>query len=327
MIRVYVGDCTEYLADLVKKHDKNAYLLDYTNYKNFLQVHYNNDITVYTSLADLPKIMTNNSGRRISENSALQMIMHKADEIVYSPPDKWSDYTEEFSWNSMKLLTEYYLLEMIYLGKTVIGFDIEKESTYYQSYLNLMTTRTDNTNPNLWIAGGSDAHGVGIHSSERFGDILANKLKIPVNYITRGGSSIEYAADQIIRNDIRSGDIIVWGLVPEMRAPMANNGKVIPWTNESKIDIEVLYHETRLYKAVSSIDQVINFCQKIGIRLYILPMKASEHTWLFLTRYKQLCLHTQIYLDYGSDDVHPGPKTHQQLANDILLKIIHESKI
>ena len=55
-ITIFVGDNDAGLATTAQKTDPAAFLIDHKNYKFFLSTEYSNDITVYTSFSDLPKI-------------------------------------------------------------------------------------------------------------------------------------------------------------------------------------------------------------------------------------------------------------------------------
>lgn len=300
-ITVYVGDNGEYLATHAKKYNSGAYLVHKRNYKEFLLYNSSTDITIFTSLVDLPKID--------DDTSVLYEILQKADSIVYSPPPKWSDDNDEFNLSSQRMLVMYYLVLINEEKGNVNGLPTNISEN---DYLNLSNLR-EHTNEVLWVAGCSISHGVGVEHNEKFGYIIAKTLKIPLISITKGGSSIEWSADQILRSDIRKGDTIVWGLTSEYRAPKWNHHK---HTVDGEHSTLLLVDETRMYKAVTSIYQVINFCNKIGAKLLILPLICSEQLRIYLKdelNYHQLQYQTKP-IDYGDDNSHPGPKQHNQWA-------------
>lgn len=305
MITLFVGGPEQPVADAALAHDPSAYLVDKTNYNEFLKNA--QDATVYTSLADLPKI----SGD--TNSAVILQIMHKADTIVHCP---LADPPKTFSWDDEEVLLSFYLTNMKYLGKQVISHT-NTGARFKEQYLHLRNRRSTD-NRVLWVAGGSDTHGTGVEKEQRYGDIIAASLKIEPVYLAGIYLSIEYTADQILRSDIRAGDIVVWGLMPEMRAPYVRDGLVAPADHIAKPDIELLTGETRLYKAVTSVYQVINFCNKIGCQLVVLPMQASEHMWTSVSNESCYCHSPREYIDFGSDNVHPGPKHHQLLANLVL---------
>ena len=302
-INLFVGDNNVGLAEEAQKKDPTAFLIEFENYKEFLATNYTNNITTYTSFSDLPKITLN--------QAVFFEVLKKADNIFYCPPEKWSDYSDEFAWENNQLITEYFLYHINLIKKNVQGLDL----TSYQNsnYLQLFEFRKT-VDKQIWVAGCSISHGVGVLEDEKFGALISNRLNLPVSHLTRGGSSIEWAKDQILRSDIKKGDIVLWGLTQEVRAPKAINKKLI-----AELDPLVLLDETSLYRAVTSVHQVVNFCKKISAQLVILPLICSEHLQLLihnLDEYYQLPYQTK-FLDIGTDGIHPGPIQHQVWAKFI----------
>jgi hypothetical protein len=245
-ITLFVGDNEEQLAITAQKIDPTAWLINHNNYKNFLSTEHNEDITVYTSFSDLPKIT--------SIGSVFFEILKKVDNIFYCPPIKWSDHSNNFTWNNNQTITEYFLYQIALMKNNVQGLTLD----HYYNYLELTELRKTEKKQ-LWVAGCSIAHGVGVGKHEKFGVLISNKLDLEVSHLTNPGSSIEWAKDQILRSDIRKNDIVIWGLTYEVRAPMASNGRVF-----QEKDPNILLHETSLYRAVTGVHQVVNFCKKLS---------------------------------------------------------------
>jgi hypothetical protein len=313
MKRIIVGDNKEYLAHFARSIDQDAFLITKHNYKKIAEI---SKSTGYVSMADLPKI---------TDTNPLYDCLIQADEIIYAPPsDKWTDETGDFQWMTQKYITEFLLFQMHELGKTVKNFDL----TAYQTspYLELNGQRHKQSKSNIWIAGGSDSHGIGIDEKQRYGDIIARQLQSPVTYLTRPGTGIEYAADQILRSDICQTDIVIWGLTPECRSTYAHNGKIKSITSDSKESVEYLTSETLFYKSLVSIFQVINFTKKIHCKLILLPICSSAILHLHLIHTDSYCKipfnKERPYIDYGSDGTHPGPKQHQMYA-DLCLDMLN----
>ena len=309
-INLFVGDNDKLLAEIAHKANPAAFLIEHSNYKIFLSSDYVKDITVYTSFSDLPKI---------SRTDAIFFeVLKKADNIFYCPPEVWSDYSREFNWNGNQTITEYFLYQINLIKNNVQGLDL----TNYQNsnYFNLAEHRKTE-DAQIWVAGCSIAHGVGVKKHEKFGTLISNKLGLSVSHITERGSSVEWAKDQILRSDIRKNDIVIWGLTQEIRAPKAINGRI---GNEKNPDI--LLDETALYRAVTSVHQVVNFCRKISARLILFPIICSERLQLLihdLDEYYQLPYQLG-FLDLGTDKVHPGPIQHRTWADIIYKEISKE---
>ena len=95
-------------------------------------------------------------------------------------------------------------------------------STWKTDFNFLKNTRTNNS-PVLWTAGCSVTYGTGVEYSSRWGSLLASYLNLPEVTLSQGGSSIFWAADQLLRSDIRPGDIVVWGLTNVPRISISKN--------------------------------------------------------------------------------------------------------
>ena len=314
-VTLFVGDCDGTVAERAKSFDSSAYLVDFYNYKKFLAQD-NLDVTAFTSAADLPKIT--------ETEAVFYQVLQKADVIYYCPPKRWSDYTDEFCLQNMQQLTEYFLYLVRREKNNVQGLDLSGYTN--NSYLKLRSKRKLNDQVQLWIAGCSITAGVGVGPNERFASLVAERFGGQFVDLAKGGSSIEFAADQILRSDIRNGDWVIWGLTSEYRA--------LIWDRKSDQDFNInlytfdykrtnkaddIVDETRLFKAVILFSQVENFCKKIGARLIAIPIICSESLQLLLHDHE--CYYQIPYrpclLDLGSDNLHPGPKHHQWYADQI----------
>ena len=324
-ITLFVGDCDSTVAEQATNFDPSAYLVDFSNYKKFLEQD-NLEGTAYTSLADLPKI--------IETESVFYQVLQRADKIYYCPPTRWSDYTDEFSLQNMQQLTEYFLYLMHRQKNNVQGLALLKYKN--TSYLKLRNKRKSNERAQLWIAGCSITAGDGVDPDERFAVLVAENFGGQFVDLSKPGSSIEFSADQILRSDIRRDDLVIWGLTSEYRAliwdrELSQGVSIMPRSLPYKFDhkktnkADDIVDETRLYKAVISYSQVENFCQKIGAKLIAIPIICSEALQLILHDHE--CYYQIPYmacpLDLGSDNLHPGPNHHQWIAEQINYFIEH----
>lgn len=311
VITLFVGDNDIGLAEQAQKYDARAFLVDSSNWKKIVQNQSDRETTIFTSLADLPKIDR--------ETHALWDIICIADKIFYCPPTRWSDDTGGFSWTDQKCLVEYYLHLAHKSGRTVVGLDLDRCSQ--SPYLELVDKRIDDGRC-LWISGCSVSHGVGVNPRERYGALVGDALGLPTVHLTRAATSIEWAADQILRSDIRARDLIIWGLTQETRGPLARDGKILV-LDDSRDLIAQRLDETRYYKAISSVNQVINVSRKIGCQLILLPLLCSEKLQMDLLHHPEFhsMSYRMEYVDLGADDQHPGPLQHKIYA-DFCLGII-----
>ncbi len=175
MITVYIGDITPYLADLAKAADSAAKIITHTDFENLTPG------TYYTSLGDLQNV--NNLGR----------VFQQANKIVYCPPDRWSD--QKGSHSALRQWTEDYVRIYSFVCQienymAPVKFDKDK--------LLALADHRKTDQKQLWIAGCSLSHGIGVSESTRYGQLLADKTGMPASFLTYPGSNISWAADQIL---------------------------------------------------------------------------------------------------------------------------------
>jgi len=325
MITVFVGDVSEYLANIALQHSRDAKLITAKNYKNIRAG------TYYTSMGDL-----------ITEEN-FSSVLKQADAIVYSPPDVWTSL-------EVKRLTEYWITVMrAFEDKTVVNADHLK-LPLLNKFLHLADRRKSESSQ-LWISGCSITHGVGVEKAERYGQLLSDQLNIPVSFLTAPGSSIPWSADQLLRSDLRAGDIVVWGLTAMGRISWFQDNRDLKHVNiytylgdpefDNHVKITRIWEQDRAYDAITKIHQVINFCAKIGVKLYLAGILVDLHRYSldfenFIPFYRVIeenkdrqfktDYQDNQFLDIGTDsERHPGPRTHQWYADKILEKISNDS--
>lgn len=329
---VIVGDIDESLADYAKQLYPEA----------VLDTSFAKSTVIYTSLGD-------------SDIFTFVNLLIEADTIVYHDKDsQWSDST-------MKDITEYLLAKFsTNLFKNVKNFSgnrypepkfmNEFESQWISqifagtknNYLSVADSRKSE-HPHLYIVGCSYAHGYDLSDQNlRYGQILSELRGLPPVFLTLHGTSIDWAADQILRSDLQSGDTLVWGLTSPSRFTwflQDQQSNIVPnWKNfgwefdisfkeSSHLDY-MLMHDSRAYLACKYISQVINMCLKLGIKLVILESKINS-TDFHNNLLNNFLSNTPYYLklpdpiDQTQDKIHPGVKTHEQWAhiiNDYLNK-------
>jgi hypothetical protein len=312
MITIYLGDITDYLRQHAVMSDSDAQLITEENYKNL------ESGTYFTSLGDLTNL------------TVLGNVLQQADRIVYSPPpDKWSDSL--FGKSQMQTWTEDYLNIFRFRCK-VENYANAREPEFDQILTLADTRKTDSSQ--LWIAGCSITHGQGVSHNTRYGQLLADRLDTDVSFLTLPGSSIAWAADQILRSDIRPRDVVVWGITSHTRLTKFEKNEIrcfginhTVWKQTPSI-IEYLASDQALYHSVISVHQVINFCTKINAKL-ILASLFDQSVINYIQDFPNLVMlngiwgrdRNNMFIDIGTDLIHPGIKTHAFYADQIYQKI------
>lgn len=205
----------------------------------------------------------------------------------------------------------------------------------------------------LWSVGCSFAEGTGLdNKNQRYGQLVADQLTLDPIFLTRAGSSVDWAHNQIIMNNIKQDDIVIWGITSLERFSFFyhNHDHTLPlFVNPAVIgkktfgdyqkSLEILYtsnHWTILH--VQLIKQIHLIAQRIGFRLILFfhpELSSIEHGELFYHKFADadnvLIPRTgkninwngawppeHSFLDHGNDGSHPGPITHRAWADQVV---------
>jgi hypothetical protein len=326
---IFLGDVFEYLSVLAKNYDDSAWLLTKNNYHLLDKELFDHDVTVYTSVGDLTKDL-----------NIVKNILSKADIIYYRPPNEWSDKKIVdiiYPGDSLQGVTETVMLT---LPKTVQidGFTAFSPVSYNPIVL---SDQRKTNEKQLWISGCSISHGVGVQPEERYGHLLAKTLNMECSFLTRPGSSIDWAADQILRSDIRKNDIVVWGITSWNRFTYIHDHKLLRGVTATTFDTfpeykkfiktyDLMSHQI-FYKHFYAVEQVKNYCNKIGANLFLVGILLypfgllgyfkSQDNYIEIP-YKLDSGLIQQFEDLGTDNSHPGPLQHNQYKDTILKHIL-----
>jgi len=323
---LYVGSTSEHIMKKAKEADPDAYLITVDNVND--EPHG----VAFTSLGDL------------EDRELMPILLDRSDQIVYDPPDEWTSNAKE---HSEQWWTELYISRAkLYKDVKIKSPDIFPKDRYWSSIkkeeadimLDLKDYRkTDDRQ--LWFVGCSFTYGAGlVDLNQRYGNILSSRFNLPSSFLAWPATNIPWAADQILRSDIRKGDIVIWGLTQWTRMTYYNREKnqsefihagYYDWFPEmiGTIPPDMLDHPTRLYESIRSIYSVFNFCDKIGAKLLLAGIFNGPEVGEYLSEnhdnyvYFKTSVGREAYPDFAPNDLHPGPITHQMYADKIEQKI------
>jgi hypothetical protein len=302
-INVYVGDVLDYLADIARRKDSTASLITSGNCKDLKPG------TYYTSIGDLENLL------QFAE------ILRQADNIFYYEPEAWSD-------KKLKKWTEDYLMSFSFqLDKNIYGFSVSEADD--KSTILEKSSKRQTHSGQIWVAGCSISHGVGVTDDQKYGELVSKHLNTPVSYLTASGSSNRWQADQILRSNLQKDDLLIWGLTGISRTPVWKNHKIhhINLNHATRQELVLLDSEQMTYESVTAVYQILNFCNKVGCKLVLASMLATgiepylHDCEFFINLTGQYGRNPEdLFADVGSDNSHPGPLMHQYYANQIIKK-------
>lgn len=203
----------------------------------------------------------------------------------------------------------------------------------FQKISVLQETRSANSTK-LWTVGCSFTAGIGVDQHQRFGHLLSKLLDLEEISLSLGGSSIDWAADQILRSNIQKNDTVVWGITHPGRISNYSKFNYISTTvnNYHSASADQLWNIDYFHSLTLNISHfkqilhVINFCDKIGAELYLVNFLDAGLISLLLKRFDNFIdlsgnyntkTYNYAFTDLGSDDQHPGPKHHRYYADKI----------
>ena len=184
------------------------------------------------------------------------------------------------------------------------------------------------TDSQLWVAGCSITYGIGVETHQRYGNLLSNFLELPVSSLALPGTSIEWATDQLIRSDIQSTDYVVIGLTDHRRFSYWCNNKLQkvnvgyyqlnPNFNQT-ISVERLLDDHLIYQSLTALHRLSNFCSKVNVKFIIAGLLSDDIFSKYINEFPNFInLYQREFIDLGEDNYHPGIKTHQWYANEII---------
>ncbi len=320
MFDLYVGDVSEYLGTHTKAIDPTAQLITQQNFKSFLK---NPSVSGYVSLGDFDNF------------TDFVQLCFSAKSIIYCPPEQWSDYKYSHKkgpseWG-LQQWTEYaigHVSQQVPLS----GLPIPDQYRFLQDDL-LLDTRKG-ADRQIWTAGCSVTNGVGVEKHQTFGNIIHQQTGLPISDLSISGASIPFAADQILRSDLKPDDIVLWGITTWNRYSYASNntvhriyassatGKVCNDLDQQFKFIDELDSVNTIYHDLIAIRQVHNICQLLGVKLVMIGVILdfeNNHRLIDCKNFRQSIYWTgKQYIDLGNDNLHPGPNQHKLFAKEFL---------
>jgi hypothetical protein len=313
-LTLFVGDVTEDLGIAARAFDPLAYIIDSSNITN------KHSGTAFVSIGDLLSV------------GEFFNLLSVANKIVYRPPQSWSDNKTSDIPYSMGWITEHH----IRLASVLYNIITENVPSKVTGVSEPIARKTESQQ--LWFTGCSTTFGVGVGRGQRYQDIVRDNLSLESTDLSCPGSSISWSRDQILKSDVRHNDVVVWGLTSMARFSWFDNvtiTHVVPSYYDSNpnfnkiVPITLLDAPQKTYEAISAIQQVNNFCNKIGAHLILINIHGNLDMLADCAKYKGFIMVygrdgldlADNFLDFGADNRHPGVKTHQYYAELIIKKI------
>lgn len=318
-----IGDVTDYLAKQAREYSSDAQLVTQDTMDIFLG---SKKGTFYTSLGDF------------TDTKLFVEILSHSDEIMYCPPSDgiWSDSgTAPDDRFNMETEIKEHLYQWSYIHrKPVIGLETpDFLDPIFDNTLVITPRITDRKQ--IWNFGCSITVGIGVDKDQTYGHLLNQKLGLPISVVAYGGSSIRWAADQIMCSDIKKDDLVIWGLTSFNRFGyflhdnryyhiIANFFNDYPQMR-TRFESDILISPDVAYQGLRSIMGVDNFCRQVGATLVILGVFPTYVHEKLLKQYPNFVATDCKFKDLGHDNQHPGPKHHEFYCKKVI-EYLHKNK-
>jgi hypothetical protein len=177
--------------------------------------------------------------------------------------------------------------------------------------------------PTLWTFGCSHTAGVGLDNPdiECYGHLLAGQLSMPWQNVSKSGSSTMWSLTHLLNADIQPNDIVVWATTSPDRDRFIQDNKVIElqMQNMSRDMMGYFTDEQIAFRHVFNVNCGVQYLKALEINFIFFsllpPLDYNQYFETKFSLYKEWCPTFDWFLDFSNDQSHPGPKTHQHLAN------------
>lgn len=190
----------------------------------------------------------------------------------------------------------------------------------------LINSRSGNSM--LWVFGCSHSHGVGLRPTEKnYGQHLAEELELPVNLITKPGSSLYWSYRHLFNSDIKENDIVIWQLTTPGRVSKFNGKHVQEIVLNNSTDrklVDSITHEQLYFNQLSLLNTGVRYLRKVGCRFVIISISDFCAGYDYVSeyiKYPEYCSNFGLHLDYGTDKIHAGPLSHKAIAQRLLTRV------
>lgn len=220
------------------------------------------------------------------------------------------------TWQETKIVLNY-----LHHSHNVLNFrsDLPLTFTDHPAISNKHHSQT------LWVFGCSHSHGVGlIDPNQRFGQVVAEKLGLRTNFVTKPGSSLQWSLRHLMNSNISTQDVVVWQLTTPHRLTLYNHepSEVILANSNNRCLIDVFNNQQIFFHQCSLINYGVKFLRAKGIK-FVITSILNQQTLFYkyleeYSKYPEYCYIPKHDLDLGTDQQHFGPLSHQAIAFQLI---------
>lgn len=187
-----------------------------------------------------------------------------------------------------------------------------------------ITTRSQT--PTLWVFGCSHSYGVGLRPGEKnYGALLADQLDMPLKLVAKPGSSTQFSLRHLINADIQADDIVVWQLSTAERCSYRRgelvNEIMIATQPPGSIFLDFFTDDQIFFHHVSLLNMGAMYLRAKKVNFAFISifsgLKTTELLHTEYQKYPEYCNTNNYEVDKGTDRLHTGPRSHQNISNSL----------
>jgi hypothetical protein len=175
----------------------------------------------------------------------------------------------------------------------------------------------------LWVFGCSHSFGIGLRKDEKnYGTLLSEKLNIPLKLVARGGTSTHFSLRHLVNANLNERDIVVWQITTAERFSYKEQNVVFECLlslRPKQKFIDFFTDEQLYFQQLSFLNIGINYLRAKKVKFVITSIVAqSSYTIPLINeyiKYPEYCIAPNYAIDKGTDNLHAGPLSHQNLSN------------
>jgi hypothetical protein len=211
---------------------------------------------------------------------------------------------------------------MSYLNSIMSG--VEHIGSVEKAFIDNQSIVEPLSDPTLWIFGCSHSYGVGLDSEEqRYGNILAEALGMPLKMIAKPGGSMNYSLRHIVNSSFKPNDLIIWQFINPNRLSYFNGKHVeeIVLSNTKNRTIIDFHTDPQIYfNHFTYINIGVRYLRAMSCN-FILTSLDHHSSYNYLSEYKnypEYVYFPNFAVDLGNDHLHFGHLSHKNLALSLL---------
>jgi hypothetical protein len=186
-----------------------------------------------------------------------------------------------------------------------------------------ITTREDK--PTLWVFGCSHSFGIGLRKDEKnYGTLLSEKLSMPLKLVARSGTSTHFSLRHLVNANLNENDIVVWQITTAERFSYKEQNIVserfLSIRPKQKF-IDFFTDEQLYFQQLSFLNIGINYLRATKVKFVITSIISkhlpADELLNEYVKYPEYCYTPNFQVDYGTDNLHAGPISHQNICNSL----------